>query len=617
MKRQHALGMLNFSIVNPTVLLEWLLMKQISLQKILWMLLLGIYLVTTTNIIYAKNKNILNLNDNSEERVLHSTKNLLRIGVLGHIDSIHPMMGQSFAFHYLSGFINRPIVFLDQNWQWQCGLCEKLSEFSPMRLYRKSSHSTHSIYTVDWKIAEGATWGDGTPVTGYDVFMSWKIGQSPFTRTSNPRLFTSIESIEVDQAEPKIFSVRVRKADYQHVRLTGFPVIARHIERGPWAKVGDHNASYENLTIYNSSNYEPGLFNGPYLIKKVLADGQTFVLSANPYFKGKKIAISEIVIVTRPSIEELIGLLQDGQIDMLAEVGQKVEDVVKVNKWYAQKPSPSLLKKIDGTDLLFEHLLLNQRNPILTDLNIRKALLYSIDRKSLITKFTANTGLLADSPVHPKDPLYSSRKEQYQYDLSIAAKLLDESGWRLSPSIAASTGGYRKKDNDILELDLTIGDGVPLRRSIAQELIDGWKKLGIKINLKVERQGQFIDRIVQQAKYTGMALLASHQLADVPPIAMLDSREIPGYRNKYQGQNSGAWISKIADANFDRLKVETDMEKRRILSNAVLEEVDEQVPILPLFFYGSTALTPVSLENYKITGHQYPASFSCENWIIK
>jgi len=296
---------------------------------------------------------------------------------------------------------------------------------------------------------------------------------------------------------------------------------------------------------------------------------------------------------------------------MVAESGQLMADSSYLNSWIQSKPTPLLVEKKLGESIVFEHILFNLRNPILTDVNVRKALLLSIDRKSIIEDFLGGNATLADSNVHPKDPLYSKREDSNTLDTKTAIELLDKSGWDIADD------GIRRKDGDTLKLEISTLEENSIRSKIIDRFVANWKKIGIQVVVSKEKKETFFENILRKSRFTGMIFIASEQKADILPIPMLDSREIPTNRNKYVGQNSGAWSNEKVDRNFDRLKKETKVGKRKKLMAKILQEFDKDIPMIPLFFTNQIAIIPQKLENFSISGHQFPSSLGAANWKLK
>ena len=87
---------------------------------------------------------------------------------------------------------------------------------------------------------------------------------------------------------------------------------------------------------------------------------------------------------------------------------------------------------------------LNQQNPnvpFFKDVAVRQALLYALDRQSLIDNVLHGQGLVANSPILPGTWAYDPDVPKYAYDLAKARQLLDEAGWKDSDG-----DGVREKD---------------------------------------------------------------------------------------------------------------------------------------------------------------------------
>ncbi len=68
---------------------------------------------------------------------------------------------------------------------------------------------------------------------------------------------------------------------------------------------------------------------------------------------------------------------------------------------------------------------------------VRQALTYATDRNELIRKMTHGVNIPASSDQPPFLWAYNPNVKKYRYDVVMAAKLLDQAGWKLG------SDGYR------------------------------------------------------------------------------------------------------------------------------------------------------------------------------
>ncbi|MFK5242758.1 ABC transporter substrate-binding protein, partial [Lactococcus lactis] len=120
------------------------------------------------------------------------------------------------------------------------------------------------------------------------------------------------------------------------------------------------------------------------------------------------------------------------------------------------------------------------RKTPLQDQNVRQAIGYARNVAEVDNKFSNGLSTPANSLIPPifKQFTSSSVKGYEKQDLDKANKLLDEDGWKLNKST-----GYREKDGKELSLVYAARVGDANAETIAQNYIQQWKKIGVKVSL--------------------------------------------------------------------------------------------------------------------------------------
>jgi len=90
------------------------------------------------------------------------------------------------------------------------------------------------------------------------------------------------------------------------------------------------------------------------------------------------------------------------------------------------------LNVIKSPGTTYQYLLFNFNDPRLNDLRIRRAIAYSVDRKSIIDAYLRGTARLASGLLSPENWAYAGDVTSYSYDPARARHLLTKrlSSWR-------------------------------------------------------------------------------------------------------------------------------------------------------------------------------------------
>ena len=115
--------------------------------------------------------------------------------------------------------------------------------------------------------------------------------------------------------------------------------------------------------------------------------------------------------------------------------------------------------------LAFNH----QRAPT-SDLAVRKAIAYAVDRDFIINALLLGAPTEARTGIHPGSPFYEPEVEAYDLDLDKADKLLDDAGY--------------ERGADGMRFKLFVDFGSPLTRPQAEYLKPQLKKIGIDVTVR-------------------------------------------------------------------------------------------------------------------------------------
>ena len=157
------------------------------------------------------------------------SKRRLTIGISQEFETLNPIIMSMSASSYIGYMVNRPLVTVDANWQLVCKLCTELPtiENGKAKIFTEKGKKK---MLVDWEIKPEAKWADGTPVTGRDVRLSWEIGRHPNVSVAEKDLYMRIESITIDDKNPKRFSMKLAEARYDFNQLGGLNLVPAHLE---------------------------------------------------------------------------------------------------------------------------------------------------------------------------------------------------------------------------------------------------------------------------------------------------------------------------------------------------------------------------------------------------
>ena len=538
------------------------------------------------------------------------TNKQLTVGITQEFETFNPLSRQMSASTYMANLTMHPIVAIDAKWQYQCWLCVRIPSIENGGAMIITEGGKKKL-TAEWEIKPDAKWGDGKPVTGNDVKLAWELGSSPNVSVGDKDVYTRVEKIAVDAKNPKKFTMTLKEARYDFYQLGTFAVIPAHLEGPIWAKTKTQTGAYEKQTTYVTNPTNPGLYNGPYVIKEIKL-GSHVVMERNPTFYAKQANIERVIFKLIPDTATLEANLLAGTIDMISELGMTFDQALAFEKRLGRdKALAQRFNLLFAEGMTYEHLDFNLSNPILADINVRKAMVHAIDRDRLTKALFEGRQKKAIHNVHPRDVYFTEDVTKYDYDMKKAEALLEVAGWK------KGADGTRTKDGQKLALVIMTTAQNKSRELVQTYLQAEWKKVGIDVSIKNEPARVFFGETMKKRAFPGIAMYAWVSSPDNPPRSTLHSSQIPTQANGFSGQNFPGWANTTVDKLFDEIVTEFDVNKRKAMMQQILKAYTEEVPVMPLYMRADIAVTPKNLTGFEITGHQFQSTLSIDKWNLE
>lgn len=531
----------------------------------------------------------------------------LKIGISQEFESLNPLIMSMSASSYMYRMVGRSLVVLDADGKWVPQLAKEIPSIEKGTAKIIQEAGKKKISAV-WELVDKAAWNDGTPMTCQDFITSHMIATSPMVSVGEKELWNQVERITFEPSNPKKCTFVYNKVKWDFYQLAQFFPLPTHLEKAIFDKFGKQKEGYEKNSNYVRNPTLMGLYNGPYQIAEVkLGSHISFV--PNKHFYGNPAKIQKIVVKLIPNTGTMEANLRSGTIDMVSTLGLDFDQALAFEKKVKNEGLPYTVHFVPSTT--YEHIDLNLDNPILKDIKVRKALLYSINREDLVKALFENRQQAALHNVSPKDAWFTNDPKKitiYRYSRREASKLLDEAGWKMEKD------GYRYKNGKKLSFTFMTTAGNKTRETVQVYLQNQWKMAGIEVLIKNEPARVYFGETTRKRKFEAMALFAWVSSPENSPRSNLASTAIPTAKNGWSGQNYTGWVNKEVDSALLALDLEFNPEKRKELVHSILKHYTHEVPVIPLYYRSDISVTPKSLKNYRMTGHQFFETNSIENW---
>ena len=529
-------------------------------------------------------------------------RDTLSIGITQFPSTFNPMINSMLAKSYILAMVLRPFVSFDQKWKLVCFLCESVPTVenggAEIFTFETGKLKGQKGMRITWKIREGAKWGDGRPVTVKDVIFAWKVGQHPDTGVDNREPY--VRTIDIKAIDDRTFVQTLDRLRYDYNQLVPDPLPA-HLERRAFVDPKE----YRSRTLYDRNPSHPGLYYGPYLVRRIVS-GSHIVLVRNKYWWGKKPYFRRIVVRVIGNTAALEANLRAGGIDYAAgELGLSPDQANGLRRRVGSR-----YHFLFKAGLIYEHIDFNLNNRILKDRRVRQALAHGIDRKLMSEKLFRGLQPVANTNISPLDRIASKDVQTYPYDPKKAAALLEAAGWKLDKE---DGWRYDSADNQlVLSLMTTAGDRV---RAMVSEILQAyWRRIGVDVRLRAQPARIYFGRTVRRRQFPAMAMYAWISAPEATPRTTLHSQNIPSKQNSWQGQNYPGIRNAELDGLIEKLEVTLEFEKRLPMWKRIQQIYASELPVLPLYFRASAFVIPRWLTGIRPTGHLVPSTMWVEEW---
>ncbi len=257
-------------------------------------------------------------------------------------------------------------------------------------------------------------------------------------------------------------------------------------------------------------------------------------------------------------------------------------------------------------------------NPKLSDIRVRRALAYCIDRDALIASVYPYVAddikptLRMDSFLPKSHWAYKGPYTDYPYDPAKGGQLLDDAGWKMPAS-----GQYRQDaKGDTLSFQLTTTNA-QFRQTWAAVVQQDLAKCGIQLSLQfTPASWWFGDTTGLARRDFELGAYAWVGQADPSGQTLYACNQIPLPTNNWQGQNYMGWCNKDASDAIVRANNTLARADRIKAYDIVQKNFAEDMVSLPLFQRAEAEAWSLNLDGLKLDPTEYGTA-SAAQWKLK
>lgn len=210
---------------------------------------------------------------------------------------------------------------------------------------------------------------------------------------------------------------------------------------------------------------------GPYIREEMISgDCTRFVRNEN--YWGEAPYYDEVVIKYIPEASSRLQALQTGEVDLIYGA-----DLLSYDDYNQALSLDGIEGAINDGNTLTRNLVLNASSEILSDLKVRQAIAYAVNKEEITKGLTYGYETPATSLFAPGAPYTDiTYNSTWSYDLDKANALLDEAGWVMNEST-----GIREKDGQQLSLNYTYWTDLSLAQDMALAIKTQLAEVGIDV----------------------------------------------------------------------------------------------------------------------------------------
>jgi len=510
-------------------------------------------------------------------------------------DTLNPLLTQSRDMINFFGLIFEGLFEYDENMKPQPCLAESWDVEDEGKLWR-------------FHLRKNVAFHDGRTLTGEDVvftFMALQGGRLGSFYQKGIAGNANIQKVETDPFDPYTVNVYLSQPVNNLLDIMTFPVLPKWVYQSDEFML-QHKQDMSLLPVGT----------GPYRVEKGGIEreeggnglGQIRLVRNEKYW-GKRPYIDAILARIYHDEMEVRQAFYDGEVDLINVMATVInpyprEEDARVHRYVTRN---------------YEFLAFNLDHPVLSDVSVRKAIAYALDRKDIIFKVYLNNAEAVDVPIPSDSWLYDSSYRIYDCDVDRAIELLEQAGWVLDDQISytkaqSSQNGdaenglaqSQQEDNwvrhkmiDSQKVDLrfsilTNSENI-LRKDALEIIAQQLKRVGIAVEVEALPWEELIERL-KDGRFE--AVLIGYYLDIFPELKfMFHSGEIGNDLNnfmKYRSDELDELLDEAAVTYQDARLVE--------LYSRIQKHLVEQLPVVSLYFQTASLVTGSRVYGVKASG---------------
>ena len=459
---------------------------------------------------------------------------------------------------------------------------------NPMPYIAKSWKFSEDSKSLTFDLRDDVYFSDGSKLTAQDVIHTYMaIGDSSYNgpykeyvkalKGMKEYADNKGEFVALSSENENTVTFHFNNSNENNIWRANIPILSK-------AHYKDIRGNIEKLKKLNKNPIGAG----PFKLKEFKDDEIIMEVNDKYFYDKPKV---EAIKFLKLAPQDILPALRDGTIDINLNF-----NFSKLNKKIISDTLGENINILEYPKGDYSYISLNLKGEVFANKNVRKALMFGINRKAFIEDYYGlngarliNNSFSADSWVYDEES--EKKLEQYDYDEEKANELLEKEGY------IRNSNGIREKDGKVLSIRISSYKNVDWISKFVPVLKDNWSKLGIKV------ESEYLDfdsmeKIIADQKYQARIGSWKYNL-DPDQSAVFHSMEMFKGGNNSQGFNN-----KLSDELLKKAGKSKDSKERIKLYSDWSKLINDELPYL--FLYNPNKM---DLVRKQITGLENLSTF--------
>ncbi len=240
----------------------------------------------------------------------------------------------------------------------------------------------------------------------------------------------------------------------------------------------------------------------------------------------------------------------------------------------------------------YSYIGLNLRNEVLSDKNVRQAMMYGLNRQGFVDAYYKGYGATQNSPLSQVCWAHTEDLNKYEFNPEKAKELLEASGWKVGDD------GFRYKDGQKLTFSWKTSTDSAFNELLAKVMVDNYKDIGLELVPELMEFATLCNQVYEEQDFEVYSMSWGLSI-DPDPRGIFGEDQL-----QLGGFNSVGWDDPRSFELMDKGLKETEQAKRVEIYKEWAKLANEELPYLFLSNRKSLVVLNDRIKNVKLSPYK-------------